>query len=291
MSTLTCHSCGANNQPNGGASYIVCQFCRSSISVASFIKESPKNIQAVLVDAGLSDDESKKIARLFDDAEHYVEMNEYDSAKRNFEDILRIYPRHLPSRLYLANCLIYDIKINPLERGLKVKEIIQGASAKNQDISEIFTIKESIAFNLVAMGEKLVNGIDALKLIQISSEIQPVHKERDALAKRFFENLHAKLDARIRQGFKDSGKQYSPTQNDIEIMVVGSSYSVAMANLCATILYHIKNNKDFIHQNLLTVQDRVQKGAVKADNQVSVFTFSFFSSVKEKQLFKSEILG
>lgn len=290
MAGLACHSCGANNQPDGGASYIVCQFCGSSMSVASFFKESSTNTLAALADAGLSDDESKKIARLFDDAEHYIEMNEYDSAKRSFEDILKIYPRHLPSRLNLANCLIYDNKLTPLERGLKVKEFIQGASAKNQDIPEILAIKESIAFNLAAMGEKLTNGIDALKLIQISAEMQPVHKERDALAKRFFENLHTKLDARVRQGFKDSGKKYSPTQNDIEIMVVGSSYCVAMANLCAAIHYHFKNNKDSIHQKLLLLQDRIREGAVKADNQVTVFTFSLFSSVKEKQMSRNEIL-
>ena len=291
MSGLSCHSCGGNNIPDGSASYIGCQYCGASISVTAFFNNNSSSVLSGVVVEGLTDEEAKSVARLFDDAEKYVRVGEYDSAKCNFEEILKLHPKHTPSRLSLANCIIFDEKIPALERAAKVKNYIQNSNEKYQDIPEILAIKESLVFNLASMGEKLTNGMDALKLIQISEELQTIHQERDALAQRFFGTLSSKVDGRVRAGFLDSGKKYSPTQNDIEIMVVGSRYSAPLANLCATMLYHFKKNKDSIHHKSLSSQERIASAAERAEEQVPIFNSSLFSGMKETMLSKKEVLN
>ena len=258
MSNLTCHSCGSSSSPDGSAAFVYCQYCGASISVAAFFKDSSTDTLSALSDAGLSEEESKKISRLFEDAEYQIKANEYASARGNFEEILKIYPRHIPSRMNLANCLLFDAEQDPLERGKRVRDHLINAIAGHQEIPEVIELRDSIAFNVASMGNNITDGMQTIELFKISKQLSEKNEERDELIRKFYEKIYPKLTARIQDGLKKSKKNFSPSKADLTIMIEGSSYEPSIGVLCCQIHEHMKKNENKIHKRSLELLDDLE---------------------------------
>jgi hypothetical protein len=261
MSGLNCHSCGASCSPDGGTYFVDCEYCGASISVAEFFKQSSSDTLAALSDAGLSDEESKTISRLFEGAEHHLQISEYEMAQRNFEEILKIYPRHIPSRLNLANCLLFDPKSEPIERAKRVKEHVLNANSGHEEIPEITALKQSIAFNVASMGSRLSNGMDSIEMFSISEEIAENNVDRDKLVEKFFESLYPKIGGRIESGLKQDKKEFSPSGTDLTIMIAGSKYLETYRNLCSKMYRHLNLNQRHVHKKSTDYLDRLKECA------------------------------
>ena len=258
MSNLICHSCGSSSSPDGSAAFVNCQYCGASISVASFFKDSSTDTLAAISDAGLSEEESKKISRLFEDAEHQIKVSEYATARGNFEEILKIYPRHIPSRMNLANCLLFDTEQDPLERGKRVRDHLINASADHQEIPEIIELKDSIAFNIASMGKNNTDGMQTIELFKISKQVSEKNEERDELIREFYEKLSPKITSRMQDGLKKLKGKFSPSITDLTIMIEGSSYEPSIKSLCTQMYQHMKKNKNKIHKRSLEMLDALE---------------------------------
>jgi hypothetical protein len=258
MSTLICHSCGAGSSPDGSANFTKCEYCGAAISVAKFFKDSSTDTLASLVEAGLSEDESKKISRLFKDAEHQIKISEYATARGNFEEILKLYPGHIPSRINLANCLLFNTDNDPLERGKRVRDHLINANSAYQETPEIIDLKSSVAFNIASMGANITDGMKTIELFKISKQVSNENVERDKLIRNFYEELSPKLLSRVQNGLKKSKGKFSPSVTDLKIMIEGSCYEPSIKNLCTKMYQHMIKNKNLIHKRSLEMLDALE---------------------------------
>ena len=295
MTKLICHSCGAGSSPDGLAHFAECEYCGAAISVVEFFKNSSTDTLASLSEAGLSEDESKKISRLFEDAEHQIKVSEYATARGNFEEILKIYPGHIPSRINLANCLLFNYENDPLERGQRVRDHLINASSAYQEIPEIIDLKSSVAFNIASMGVNITDGMKTIELFKISKQVSNENVERDKLIRDFYEELSPKLLSRVQKGLKTSKGMFSPSVADLKIMIHGSSYEPSIKHLCTKMYQHMIENKNSIHKRSLEMLDALEavcdhkvKPTKKSSKTpktlwyivVGVIIFSVFSALK-----------
>ena len=258
MSNLICHSCGAGSSPDGLATFAKCEYCGAAISVVEFFESSSTDTLASLTKAGLSDDESKKISRLFEDAEHQIKVGEYGVAKGNFEEILKLYPGHIPSRINLANCLLFDSESDALLRGQRARDHLLSANSAYQEIPEIIDLKSSVAFNIASMGINTTDGMKTIELFKISKQVSSENLERDQLIMDFYKTLSPKLLSRVKKGLKTSKEKFSPSVTDLNIMIDGYSFEPSIKQLCTEIYQHMLKNKGSIHKRSLEMLDLLE---------------------------------
>ncbi|MDR1914922.1 MAG: hypothetical protein LBQ68_10650 [Clostridiales bacterium] len=281
MSALNCPSCGAGVSPDGSASYVVCDYCGVSISVAEFFKEGSTNTLQYFADAGLSEEETKAIARLSENAMLFIEASDYRKAKQTFEQILTLAPSHLPSRFNLALCELYSGEGSPLERAKASVNLSKVSAKDHQMIPQIFAQKESIAYNIASIGFKQENVFDAINFFQLSLSLVDRHTERDKLIADFFAGILQKCKKTMDNEFASKGKKYSPNRTFLEILQAGAPYCSDLADLGATLLFYARdfpaaiNNK--IKECLTTLQQIVLQ---YCRNELTRIQFGILGGIK-----------
>jgi hypothetical protein len=275
--SLNCPSCGAGVSPDGSAAYVTCEYCKTSISVAEFFRESSTNTIQYLADAGLSEEESKKVAKFLEGATLFVNSGEYLKAKQKYEEVLALAPGHLPSRFNLALCELYSGKETPLARAKTAVNIVNAAAASHQMIPELLSQKESIAYNIASVGLGQMDVFDTIKFIQLSKSIVTSHAERDELIANFFANIEQKQRKIVLQEIKVKGKKYSPSRTLLELILAGSPYCPNLADLGATLLLYLHDEPTSVNSKIKDILGNLHKTVLTyCHDEIASINFGFF---------------
>ena len=282
MSNLICHCCGASNSPNPDVSIIKCTYCKSELSVLDFYKDLSLNSLKSLEEADLSEDEQKNISRLMSDAETFLQVNDFNTAKLRFEEILKIYPQNIISRLQIAKCILQDISIEKKERFESVLKYCNLVKMNNLE-PEIVEILKSISFDLASLAKFSTNGLEALDFFEISKECFNDNPERDELIYDFLKPKYDDFKNKIYSNF-NKNKNYSPSITEISIAISYYKHLVEGKGLCLSIYDWININKKTIHPRSLEKMDDLKKASIDYVGKYESFEKKLFGI---KQVTKS----
>ena len=284
MQGLICHCCGASNAPDPSVTFVDCEYCSAAISVVSFYKNLSANSLESLRDAGLSEDESKQISRLLQDAETLLETEEYKSAAKRYEEVLRIYPSHFPSRLNMARCILLDRDIDVMTRCEQTVKFIN-AIPDNQRDPELNTLIHSLAFDMASLGKERVNGLEALEIFKISRSCAPINEERDSIIQNFILPLREKAISKIREGIKKDKQKFSPSSTEIGLLIEYARYDVDAKSWCFTLIDWINQNKRSMHQRTVAKLPELESAVSDFSGSYVVFSCGMFGiSEKSKEV-------
>jgi hypothetical protein len=275
MAALNCHSCGATSAPDPNVSFINCEYCGASISVAAFYKGLSSNSLESLAEAGLSEDEQRTVARLVDDSSAFMNAGDLAAAKDRLESVLKVYPGHIPSRLNLAKCLLKETAVDVKQRCetvLNYCEIV----AEHQKDTEITSMIDGIAFDMASLATSSVNGFETLKLFELSTKISLKHDARDLLINTFVEPLFEKFKTKMNDGINEKKSSFSPSTTDIELLCEMSRYNYPAKGYCLTLAEWINDNSGNVHRRTLDKVSNIMDAAEGYSGDYQVFKVGFF---------------
>ena len=280
MSSLICHGCGSTNAPDTSVSYISCEYCGASISVAAFYRGLSANSLESLVDAGLSDTDQTQVSKLMEDASEYMNAGDIPSAKDRLEKLLQIYPKHIPSRLNLAKCILRDTNVDARERS---KIVVNHCLNVPEPLKtpEITMMIDGIAFDLASLAIHSVNGLDTLHLFDISHQISGNNKERDVLVEGYVSPVLEKFVTKMRSGIKKKKSSFCPSATELELLLHISKYNEAGKSFCLTMENWISENSKKMHPRALEKLDDLAKIANDFTGDFVVFKVGLFG-IKEE---------
>jgi hypothetical protein len=287
--SLICPSCGASAEPDGSAAYVKCVYCSSSISVAEFFKSSSTDTLSSLMEEGLSEDEMKTMARLFDGAENFIQLGEFENAKNNFLEILKISPNHLPSKFNLALCVLHSKEGTPIERAEKASKYISMGAEEYELVPELLKIRDSVAYNIASIGLSQTNSIETVKMFDISKDLIKENKDRDDLMNNYLKDLFNKMKGNFEKDLQKGKNNYCPNLTLLNMISGFSKNSIEFANLGASVAYHIIVNKKNMSSK---VKDEIPnfKKTILERCQDNFISYDFgWTGLKEKTKNKSDL--
>lgn len=250
VKNFNCPACGAGAEPDGSSSYVVCKYCSSSISVAEFFKEASSDTLSSLTEKGLDDEDLKKVSRIVEKAEFYLESSDFKKASVLFDEVLTIAPRHLPSRFNLALSELYSAEGSAIEKAKKAASLIENSASEHELIPDLIAMKESIAYNTASIGLRQTNAFETIELLDLSRAIVPLHEKRDALVTKFFDDVYQKQKAVFDRELKSKKRKYSPNRTTVDLILAGASFSKNLSNFGATILLFLDENKSSVNNKI-----------------------------------------
>jgi len=246
MQKLICHCCGASNSPNPSVSHVSCEYCSAAISVTAFYKDLSTSSLESLREAGMSEEESKQVSRLIQAAEEFLSVDDISRAKVSYEEVLKLYPSHLPSRMNLARCILLDREINMIARCESATKYV-GMIAEHQKDPEILALIDGLAFDMASFAKEQVNGLDALSIFQMSKRCSLHMLERDTIVSDFIKPLKEKAIQKIRKGIKKDKRKYSPSATEIELLLQYADFDEESRGWCLTLANWLEVNSSKIH--------------------------------------------
>ena len=177
---INCHSCGASCKLDNTKQYIICEYCGGSISQVAFFKNVSVNTIEALAEAGLNDEESKKVSRLFENGKILFDSCDYEKARDQFEKILEIYPKHIDSRLHCVMCVLHDKNLSFTDKG-DIALNYYKAIDQNLITPELNEIISGISYNVASLSKSETNSMIVFELFATSVYIQKTFEDRDKI--------------------------------------------------------------------------------------------------------------
>jgi hypothetical protein len=264
--SMNCPSCGAPAAPEGSAQYIACGYCGTTVSVSEFLEYSLDDIRKLLEDLGLSEEEQTRVARLNELATQFIQSENYEYAETQLIQILQIIPNHPPSHFNLALCIFNNRDIELTERVSRVHKTLSAVARLDEPLSpEMETIRESIAYNMAAMGIQEQNINDAFPLFSLSRQILSRHERRDADINNYLYGQLTSLEQKVTSDIKRTKELYMPNKTTLDILLSASEYSEYALALLGSVLsiparevdIRAPNHQSLLIETYLKVKDRL----------------------------------
>jgi len=268
---------------------VTCQYCQSSISVAEFFKEASSETVRNLQDKGLTDEEMLKVSRLLEGAEFFIDSGDYKKAQGNLNDVLCLAPSHLPSRFNLALCELYSGIGTSEERAMRAAKLVSNAAKDYEMIPDLLKLKETIAYNICSIGLTHCNAQETMKFINISKSLVSDYKDRDKLIMNFYEDVFLGQKKIFDAEVNLRRKGYSPNQTTLNFIIAGAAYSQNLADLGATILLHLDENKSAMHSKISPMISELRENVLlNCSNEIDKLKFGIFG-VKTSKIAKDNL--
>ncbi len=248
--TLVCPSCGASSSPDPEFSFINCEYCGASISVAAFYKDLSENSLESLANVGLSDDEQKQVARLIKNAESYLETGDFEDAKSQYKEILKIYPQHISSRLNISRCHLLDRSVKTLDRCEFAFKYVQSVKNSEKD-PEITKIIQSISYDMASLGKETVSGLETIKIFEMSKNCNCESTERDELIDGYLKIKTKNFIEKIEKDLIKGKAKYSPKSTDLDYLISLSKFNLSAKAFCLSIKRYLEDNEKSMHKRSL----------------------------------------
>lgn len=277
MSKLVCHCCGASITPTASQQFVKCEFCDSSVSVVEFFQSVSTNTIKSLEDAGLDDNEQKKISRLFKNAEIYLDSKDFNKAKEIFEDILNIYPQHLESRLNSAICILYNKELDLVNKAELAHNYCTKTIEPHQITPEVDTILKKISYNICTLAQKETISEKKFEIFNYSKNIIESYDERDKIVNDYCEALLKSCNKQFESNINDRKDKYSPNTTYLNTLHTFSKIYPKFAELGLTVCLYMKDNKKNIHPRSLEMLSVLEKDFFDiCKSKVKQYSFGFF---------------
>jgi len=274
---LVCHCCGASIVPTASQQYVKCDFCGSSVSIVEFFQSVSTNTIKSLEDAGLDEDEQKKISRLFKNAETYLDSKDFNKAKETFESILDIYPQHLESRLNSAICILYDKSIEILTKAELAHNYCTKTIEPHQITPEINVILKKISYNICTLSQKEQISERKFEIFNYSKNIINTYEDRDKLINEYCETLFKSCNKQFENSINEKKDKYSPNTTFLNTLHIFSKIYPKFSELGLTVCLYMKDNKKSIHPRSLEKLSVLESDFSKiCKSKVKRYSFGFF---------------
>ena len=235
--SMNCPSCGAPTAPEGSAQYTACGYCGTTVSVSEFLEYSLVDTRKLLQDLGLSEEEQTRVARLNELVNQFIQSENYEHAETQLIQILQIIPNHQPSHFNLALCIFNNRDIELTERVSRVHKTLSAVARLDEPLSpKMETIRESIAYNMAAIGIQEQNIIDAFLLFSLSRQILSSHERRDADINNYLDSQLTNLEQKVTSDIKRTKEGYMPNKTTLDILLSASEYSEYALDLLGSVL-------------------------------------------------------
>lgn len=285
MSKLICHCCGASAKPTTSSQFVDCEFCGSSISAVEFFKSVSANTIKALEDFGLSEEEQKNISRLFNNAEIYLESEDFEKSREVFESILNIYPQHTESRLNCAICILYDKKLNSLEKSELAHNYCTKSIKPHQITPEIQAILENISYNLSTLAIKEQDSEDTFKIFTYSKNIILDLEHRDKIIYEYSQKLFQSFEKQIENNINNKKDQYSPNSSFLNTILNFSDFYPNFSSLGLSLCEFMKNNKKNIQSRALEMIPKLEDKLIPLhEGKIIKYSFSLFGGLKKTEI-------
>tara|TARA_B100000989_G_scaffold80962_1_gene57747 strand:+ start:604 stop:1473 length:870 start_codon:yes stop_codon:yes gene_type:complete len=282
LDKVVCHSCGASATPSNKSNFIECEFCGSSISLVDFFKNVSSNTIKSLEEFGLNEEEQKEVARKFNNAEIYLESEDYEKAKELFETILDVYPQHIESRLNAAVCTLFSKKLNPLEKSKLAHNLCTKSIQPNLITPEINSQLENISYNIATFAMKELNTDNTFEMFLLSKNIINNYPPRDEYILKYSEKLFKTYEEKIEADLNHKKDKYSPNTTFLNTIINFSELYPKFSNLGLSLSLYMKDNKKNIQSKSLELIPIIEDKLLNMNNsEVVKYTFSLFGGIKK----------